>query len=359
MRRRPATLAFLSAAALGALAGAPAGCQDASGPSAAGGGGGRPMVEVSAADLFSWGRDASSQQLEFYDELANRPIVSQDDAVHAVLLLASGSSALTYEGRLTLAKSRGWLDQSYSPPAREAVTVGEVSQMLARVLRVRGWGSPADATAAMKREGLIPESAEAAQGLTGNQMLAVLSGARDALAETGEMRPESTGEVAAVPTPIEPIAPPPAPATEEPRAEPRPERPPEPAPIEPMVEAPAPAELSGAPRPMPEPLPDVPMLKKAGAARAGDAAAQDPWLDPQGPPLPAIPMNVEKGTNAPAAAPASPPGQGSGPVEPIAAPKPVVPQSPPAQPPAGTTRPGNWVPAKPLRKPIKPGQPSE
>src|SRR5262245_19904231 len=109
----------LAAAVLGAAL--LAGCQGGGNGSETGG---RPSVEVSAADLFSWGPGSSSQQLEFYDELERRPIASQDDAVHSVLLLAGGTSAPTYQARLASAKSRGLLDSGYSHPAREAVTVG-------------------------------------------------------------------------------------------------------------------------------------------------------------------------------------------------------------------------------------------
>ncbi|MBX3358246.1 MAG: hypothetical protein KF745_07445 [Phycisphaeraceae bacterium] len=175
------TLRFLapSLVALAALAG----CQgNASKPASSGSAAisDRPTVDVTAADLFSWGPDGgATQQLEFYDEMERRPITSQDDAIHAVLLMDNGVSASTYPNRLTVAKARGLLDASYDRPPQEAVTVGEVSVMVARSLRLKSADSPAAAVAELKQAGVIPETASMYHGLTGAQLLALLGAVQD------------------------------------------------------------------------------------------------------------------------------------------------------------------------------------
>lgn len=368
----------LACAAVGVVALLAAGCQSGDPTRAASN---RPMVEVTAADLFSWGQGSASQQLEFYDELERRPIVSQDDAVHAVLLLNGGPSATTYQGRLAAAKARGLLDSGYAPPAREAVTVGEVSQMLARAMRLGPSGSTADATATMKREGLIPEQADQAQGLTGAQMLAVLASARDVMAAAGnEVRPPAASTTVAaarpepaVTAPVKSASNSPAPAPE-PLPEPAPavakaapaQPPPPPAPkpvaaaapVATAAPAPSPSpmparvEIVGAPMPMSEAIPELSPVRRpraetrpvAAASRPGDDLA-DALLGPG----PLTGSNSTTSTTPPRAQPTAAAPAVATPAEPA----PVT--IPAAAPTVGTPKPGPWVPGKPLRKPIRPG----
>jgi hypothetical protein len=313
------------------------------------------MVEVTAADLFSWGPGSASQQLEFFEELSRRPIVSHDDAVHAALLFSAGSSAPTYQARLSAARSRGLIDAGYSRPAREAATVGEVSRMLARSLRLPGGSTEADATAALKREGLLPEHAEAQQGLTGAQMLALLGAAEDFRLALGE---DSAGPVPGAP----------ARATARGSGEgrgagasdvpPSPERPV----LARSDEAPRErAAPEGAPRPMREPLPELPAAgrRRPGAGAAG-VTTMEILATPRPAPMPAGPIAAGAGGPAPAA-------QDDGTVtmsvvaEPdreVGAALPATGGVPPTTAEGGAIapapRPGPLHPARPLRRPVRP-----
>lgn len=157
----------------------------------------RPMVEQTAVEA-SAGDDSA---LAFFDSLEERPLASQDDAINACLLLGTGTTGATYEQRMGMAQKLGYIPKSFDRPARQAVTMGEVSAMGIRLLEGRTL-SQEDALAKLMQRGIAPASARYNQGLTGAQLVSITGGLRDA------MRIEGVKRVSApvVAEPVKPVA---------------------------------------------------------------------------------------------------------------------------------------------------------
>lgn len=116
-RRLPAVVALLLAAALG-------GCRSAQVA--------QPLTEQLA------GNDPQSR-LAFWHTLADRPVTSNDEAFHALLLLADDSDeAADYDARVALLKSRRMLSRSFDRPGNEAVRRGTLATAIARLLDIKG-----------------------------------------------------------------------------------------------------------------------------------------------------------------------------------------------------------------------------
>jgi hypothetical protein len=257
-RQRPTTAAVLALAAAGLIAG----CGQVSE---------RPQVGSSAAELYAEppivrpvsiaGGEARAQgaadtvasaDLNFFDELTTRSLASNDDAIHAALLLAVGRSASSFRERLDLASKTGLIEETYDRPGREAATIGETSAMLVRVVDGPQRISQERAVARMVAQRLLPAGAEAFQGLTGAQLVTLVGGVADMLRSQG--RDFSLPAPLAAPSPI-PTA---APAPIDPAAPPPPGTQPDPAPtIAPITNPPAieptPAPAEPAPTPAPTP----------------------------------------------------------------------------------------------------------
>ncbi len=253
----------------------------------------RPMVKVTAADLYSWGPGAAAQELEFYDELERRDLVAHDDLLHAALLFINRSSGATYQQRLELAKAQGWIDRDFRRPGREAVTVGEAARVLARAMGTPGTQSPESAVATFRNLGLLPDVAEPGQGLSGPQMLALLTNSHD-YRESGQVgRPAITQRpqdppVALVDTPA-PAAASAATAPQESFEQFDPPTPPAaPSPAAPVAAAPAaqPSDTSRAPQPMKEPLPQMPRAEGEDGPKPAPAPAAEEPAKPRPTPRP-------------------------------------------------------------------------
>lgn len=153
----------------------------------------RPLVDQTAVEASA----SDGSALAFFDDLENRPLASQDDAINACLLLGTGSTAPTYEQRRGMAARLGYIPKDFDRPARQAVTMGEVSVMSIKLLEGRSL-SQEDALSKLMQRGIAPASARYNQGLTGAQMVSITGGLRDA------MRIEGVRRVAApsVPEPV-------------------------------------------------------------------------------------------------------------------------------------------------------------
>lgn len=78
-------------------------------------------------------------QMEFWHTLASRPLTSNDEAFHGLLLFLEGSDPATdYAGRLNALKSKGLLDAGFNQPADQAVQRGTLAVVLVRALKVKG-----------------------------------------------------------------------------------------------------------------------------------------------------------------------------------------------------------------------------
>jgi len=139
---------------------------------------GRPRIAASVAEVHAEG---GADQLEFFEELETRPLVSQDDALHAVLLFVRGSSAPTYVQRAAIAKQLGLMDPRSDQRPRDAVTVGEFSQFLAAALPESGGTVKLlnidESVARLRELGLTPVRWEPNRGISGAELVGVLNAA--------------------------------------------------------------------------------------------------------------------------------------------------------------------------------------
>ena len=78
-------------------------------------------------------------QLEFWHTLAARPVTSNDEAFHGLLLfLDSSDPATTYDQRVAAMKSRKLLPGNFNEPADQAVSRGTLAHALTRSLHIKG-----------------------------------------------------------------------------------------------------------------------------------------------------------------------------------------------------------------------------
>lgn len=170
--------------------------------------GNRPLVKETAVEAAPVS-DAGG--LGFFDALEAKPLASQDDAIHSMLLLGTGVSGGTYEQRVAMAKKLGYVDSGFASPARQAVTMGEIASMATRILEGKPAATQEDAMARLVRREIAPAAARANQGMTGAQLVSIAGGVRDAMTTEGVQRvaaPKMWEVMAAVenPEPVEPVA---------------------------------------------------------------------------------------------------------------------------------------------------------
>ena len=84
------------------------------------------------------GNDPDSQ-LEFWHTLATRPVTSNDEAFHGLLLYADGQDpANDYAGRVRTLKSRKMLPGNFDRPADQAIERGPLAVAICKVLDIKG-----------------------------------------------------------------------------------------------------------------------------------------------------------------------------------------------------------------------------
>jgi hypothetical protein len=84
------------------------------------------------------GNDAN-EQLEFWHRLADRPVTSNDEAFHGLLMFLDGDDpAEDYAGRVNALKSRGMLPAGFDEPAGRAVERGTLAVAILKALDIRG-----------------------------------------------------------------------------------------------------------------------------------------------------------------------------------------------------------------------------
>jgi hypothetical protein len=95
----------------------------------------RTMLPESAADKYP-GDDA---ELQFWQQLETQTVVTNNDALHGLTLLADGQDpAQDYEQRVAAARTRGWLGSSDAPPANESATMGRIAVAICEILDIKG-----------------------------------------------------------------------------------------------------------------------------------------------------------------------------------------------------------------------------
>lgn len=124
-------------------------------------------------------------QMEFWHSLAEQRVVSNDDALHAMLLFLDGQDpAADYQERVRLLTEKGLLCR-FDEPAEEAVTRGTVAVMLVKALEIKGGlimrlvgPAPRYAVRELEYKNLFPPSATF-QTFSGAELLDVISRAED------------------------------------------------------------------------------------------------------------------------------------------------------------------------------------
>ena len=209
MNFQPSTICRLLASLL--LAAVLTGCQSAR------------VAEPLAATLGGNDPDA---QLEFWHQLAERPVTSNDDAFHGLLLYTDGADpAADYAGRVAVLKERGLLPKSFAEPADRAVGRGTLAVAITKALNIKGgWAmrafgpTPRYATRELAYLDLYPPSSPN-QTFSGTEFLGVmgkfedwqrLGSASANIADPELLDPERfrTSPPAAGPSPLEPTSPP-------------------------------------------------------------------------------------------------------------------------------------------------------
>lgn len=138
-----------------------------------GGGCARTTVERSLVSMY----DEPDQELDYFAELEEQRVVSNDDALHALLLLAEpGGAYETYEERADAARERGWIEGE-APPATESARIGMVAVAVCEVLGIEGGlsmhlfgNTPRYATRELIYEGLLPPRTEE-QSISGIELV--------------------------------------------------------------------------------------------------------------------------------------------------------------------------------------------
>jgi hypothetical protein len=133
------------------------------------------------------GGSSDDDQIEFWHTLNDRPITSNDDALHGMLLYLDGTDhSGDYAGRVKAMTSRGLLPLGFKGQADEAVDRGTVAVMIATSLNVQGgWAmhvfgqrNPRYAVRELQYKGLFPPSSEN-QTFSGAEFVGIIGRVED------------------------------------------------------------------------------------------------------------------------------------------------------------------------------------
>src|SRR5262245_41709827 len=86
-----------------------------------------------------FGGNDLDQQMEFWHELADRPVTCNDEAFHGLLLYIDEDDPNTdYASRVAAMKSRKLLPADFNRPANEAISRGTLAVAITRALNIKG-----------------------------------------------------------------------------------------------------------------------------------------------------------------------------------------------------------------------------
>jgi hypothetical protein len=78
-------------------------------------------------------------QMEFWHQLADRPVTSNDDAFHGLLLYLDGADPDNdYPSRVQTLKDRGLLAKTFNEPPNQAIERGTLAVMITKALNIKG-----------------------------------------------------------------------------------------------------------------------------------------------------------------------------------------------------------------------------
>lgn len=95
----------------------------------------RSTLTQSSVDRFP----AQTAELDYWQQLEDQRVLTNNDALHGLLMLADGKDpSAGYEQRVAAARDRGWLKSQTDPPANESATVGMVAVAVCDILDIKG-----------------------------------------------------------------------------------------------------------------------------------------------------------------------------------------------------------------------------
>jgi hypothetical protein len=126
------------------------------------------------------------QQLDFWHTLATRPVTSNDEAFHGLLLYTDGEDpAASYGERVSTLKERKMLPAGFEKSPELAVTRGDLAVAICRILEVRGGvmmrltnNHPRYATRELQFLEVYPPSSPR-QTFSGNEFLGIIGRVED------------------------------------------------------------------------------------------------------------------------------------------------------------------------------------
>jgi len=126
--------------------------------------------------------DDVEAELDYWHGLADRPVTSNDEALHGLILFANGTDPNdTYDARVQWLQDKGYLARDFDRPADETAARGTIAQVLCHVLEIEGGMTmrllgphPRYATRELVYLDILPPSSQQ-QGLSGIQFVGVIS----------------------------------------------------------------------------------------------------------------------------------------------------------------------------------------
>ena len=101
--------------------------------------GGCQSAHVTESVTAKYKGNDTDAQLNFWHELADRRLTSNDDAFHGILLDMNGhDNSADYAGRVAELKQRGLLPESFSKPADVAIERGTLAFVIVKILNIHG-----------------------------------------------------------------------------------------------------------------------------------------------------------------------------------------------------------------------------
>jgi hypothetical protein len=158
----------------------------------------RTVHEDSAVDALG----SFDDELDFWDEIASRHSVTNNDALHGLLLAAGAENNAaadddgSFARRLRLAQERGWIDEDAELVANETATVGLMAMATCEILAMDGsvsaWlfgRSPRTCTRELVHRRMIPPRTEN-QALTGLEFIDLVGRIEDFIGYRAAMERE-------------------------------------------------------------------------------------------------------------------------------------------------------------------------
>ena len=152
------------------------------------------QVEDSLTEAHG-GNDARAR-MAFWHNLHDRPVVTNDEALHALLLFFEGEDpADNYAARVEAAKQRGWVPQDFDAKANAGVRRGTLAVAIVEALEIKGgvWlrllgPTPRYATRELEYMNLMPPSSPQ-QIMGGAAFLGLISRVEDYQRRNGRPTP--------------------------------------------------------------------------------------------------------------------------------------------------------------------------